>query len=96
MDITTTDEIWLEVIESSNNFKQKITNTEELELPSLYGEGEEETGGFWYDTIDSLVNLQQSQPNNLELKNEWQDLLESVGLEDLKEQPLLDCCKFEE
>ncbi len=43
----------------------------------------------WYDAVSSLVQLQQKQPNNTTLIENWRELLSSVGLEAIATQPLL-------
>ena len=52
--------------------------------------------GLWHDTLMTLAKLRQSQPDNLTLTAIWQDLLqaESVNLNDISEQPLIDCCEL--
>ncbi len=53
-------------------------------------------GGFWYDALTSLAEqrLSASDPS---LEAGWTSLLghSSVGLEELSEKPLLDCCEQE-
>jgi hypothetical protein len=42
--------------------------------------------GDWLDTLDNVARARSQQPG------EWTELLDSVGLNDLSGQPLLDCC----
>ena len=37
--------------------------------------------GIWYDAIDRLLNLSQSQPGNRALERDWQNLTEAKGVE---------------
>jgi hypothetical protein len=90
-----TEKAFLERVTPSTAFGQQIFNALPTALPRLYPQGDD-NGGFWYDTISSLIDLRQLQPNNSDLETQWQDLLESVGLLELAEQPLLDCCEFEQ
>ena len=46
--------------------------------------------GIWYDTLSTLANLRQAEPENQNLAANWQELLTSVGLEDIATQPLKD------
>lgn len=52
--------------------------------------------GFWYDALTSLAEQRLAAPDP-GLEAGWASLLEhsSVGLEELSEEPLLDCCKQE-
>lgn len=90
-----TEKIFLERVTPNTTFEEQIANAPETALPRLYPQGDE-NGGFWYDAISSLIDLRQLQPNDPTLETQWQDLLESVGLLELAEQPLLDCCEFEQ
>ncbi|TAF10141.1 MAG: DUF928 domain-containing protein [Nostocales cyanobacterium] len=42
---------------------------------------------LWPETVSNMVKLRTNQPN------EWKELLESVGLEMIAEEPLLQCCQ---
>lgn len=46
--------------------------------------------GIWCETISTLASLRQAEPENQTLRANWQELLTSVGLEDLATQPLKD------
>ncbi len=48
--------------------------------------------GIWYDALAALYQARQSSPNNSVLADEWADLLDSVGLNEIAKEPLLDCC----
>ncbi len=54
--------------------------------------------GIWYDLITELARLRLQDPNNSQLKEQWDTLLEDsdVDLGYLKQQPLLDCCSVSE
>jgi tetratricopeptide (TPR) repeat protein len=41
--------------------------------------------GLWYDTLATLVEALQADPNNLKFKEDWQELLKSSGLLELLE-----------
>ncbi|NEP61171.1 MAG: DUF928 domain-containing protein [Symploca sp. SIO2G7] len=41
---------------------------------------------IWHETIDNIAQLSDAHPK------EWQELLDSVGLEDFSQEKLLDCC----
>lgn len=52
--------------------------------------------GIWYETLKTLAQLRRDRPNDLELAANWASLLASVGLADLAEEPLTDCCRIGE
>lgn len=45
--------------------------------------------GLWYDALHTLAQLRQANPNDPQLASEWAQLLQSVGLEAIAEQPLI-------
>ena len=55
-----------------------------VERAALYGKN-----GIWYDTVANLAEARRSQPNDPNLAVTWQKLLNSVGLQDIATQPLL-------
>lgn len=50
------------------------------------------SNGLWQDAITLLADLYRADPDNINLANDWSSLLESVGLEDIAQQPFIDCC----
>jgi hypothetical protein len=57
------------------------------EQAALYAEN-----GIWYEALTTLAELRLAEPNNPIITTDWKSLLESAGLVDVAEQPLLDCC----
>jgi Domain of Unknown Function (DUF928) len=45
--------------------------------------------GLWYDALDTLAQLRRANPNNPLLTNEWAQLLRSISLDDIADQPLI-------
>jgi Domain of Unknown Function (DUF928) len=45
--------------------------------------------GLWYDTLSTLAELRRTQPNNQILATSWQDLLNSVGLNAIADEPVI-------
>jgi Domain of Unknown Function (DUF928) len=43
---------------------------------------------LWYDALNSLANLRVIKPQDTGLKQDWQNLLKSIDLGDLANQPL--------
>jgi hypothetical protein len=61
-----------------------LDNLPPLERAALYGKN-----GIWYDTLASLAEERRLQPDNLTLATNWENLLKSVGLGAIANQPLL-------
>ena len=54
------------------------------------------TNAFWVDRLSVLADAQLLNPNDGSTQVDWQDLLGSVGLGDIADVPLMDCCSFVE
>lgn len=55
-----------------------------LERAALYGKN-----GIWYDMVASLAEARRLDPRNATLTSTWQELLNSVGLQEIATKPLL-------
>jgi hypothetical protein len=47
------------------------------------------TNGIWYDAVTSLAQQRLQQPQDVQLAQDWSDLLESVNLTAISKQPLV-------
>ena len=56
-----------------------------LERAAQYGKA-----GIWHETLTILAQLKKSQPDNSNVAANWEELLTTVGLETIANQPLLD------
>ena len=73
---------FIERVELKEELKKQLKNATEKEKPSIYAESESEGKGLWLDTLTSLANLIKANPNDLELQEDWESLLQSVDVED--------------
>jgi Domain of Unknown Function (DUF928) len=48
--------------------------------------------GIWYEAIANLVEQRQLEPENPHWIADWNSLLESVGLQDITSESIVDCC----
>lgn len=51
--------------------------------------------GIWYDALTTLAELHIADPTDRTIAANWYTLMQSVGLSDLADQPLLDCCAID-
>lgn len=71
-------------IEQTPTLKAKQERLSPLEIAAAYGDG-----GIWFDTLGIIAQLRRSQPSNQALVSTWEDILKSVGLEEIATEPLL-------
>ncbi len=52
--------------------------------------------GFWFNTITQLIELRRQNPQDEELKSDWEDLLKSdeVKLPTIVTEQIVSCCQF--
>jgi hypothetical protein len=62
---------------------RQIEQAEPRQRVSLYREAD-----IWYESMSTLLDLQQSQPNDPNLAVTWKELLQSGGLDATAVQPL--------
>jgi hypothetical protein len=51
--------------------------------------------GFWYDTLTGLIELRRQNPQDKDLKADWEDLLklDGVQLSEIATEPIVSCCQ---
>ncbi len=72
----------------STDLSKQLEQAKPLERASIYAKA-----GIWFETVKTLVDLRCAQPNSSELNTEWADLLKSVKLDLIAEQPIAESCK---
>jgi Domain of Unknown Function (DUF928) len=71
---------WVRRVESRHIINNLVT----LESASMLAQT-----GIWYDTLSTLAQMRRNQPNNQAVSASWQELLESVGLDGIANEPLI-------
>jgi hypothetical protein len=78
---------WVQRVNENSTLTAQIKQATLEQKATLYA-----ANGVWYDTIMSLVELRQKNHQNQTL-SAWTSLLNSVGLEAITNQPLVNCCQ---
>jgi Domain of Unknown Function (DUF928) len=76
---------WIQRMELDRNLSKQIDRATSIEKVALYAEN-----GLWHDALTTLANLRATKPQDPALNQDWQNLLEAIGLKDLANQPLSD------
>jgi Domain of Unknown Function (DUF928) len=74
---------WIQKVELDRTLSKQIDRATPTEKVALYAEN-----GLWHDALSTLANLRAAKPQDPGLTQDWQNLLESIGLRDLANQPL--------
>lgn len=72
-------------VEVSSDLENSLKNATPLEQAEIYANAK-----IWNEAIATLADLRNSNPK------EWEELLTSVGLEDIASEPFAACCELTE
>jgi Domain of Unknown Function (DUF928) len=75
---------WIERVALSNKLKNQLQTTSKSQHYRVYLEN-----NIWYDALTSLGKLLKHNPQNDSLKQDWGELLSSIGLSDLIREPIV-------
>lgn len=73
---------WVKRVEPSSVGITQIDSTPSLEMAEIYG-----SAGIWFDTLATLAQLREQQPEQYAAT--WEEFLTSVGLEAIATKPLI-------
>jgi hypothetical protein len=72
---------WIQRVEAKGNL---LNQKASVELASRLA-----SDGIWLDAVSTLAELRKSQPSNQSVVNSWEDLLNSAGLSEIAQEPLV-------
>jgi len=72
-------------VKLSKDITQKINAAKPRKQAELYA-----SEGIWFNAINTLAELRKQQPKNKELVEDWKSLIESIGIKDVAEKPLVE------
>lgn len=78
---------WIERIALDRALAGQLEAATPREQIALYAEQ-----GIWYEAIANLAELRQREPEDPQLLEDWYSLLESVGLQDIASESIVECC----
>ncbi|HBB35429.1 MAG TPA: hypothetical protein DDZ80_12255 [Cyanobacteria bacterium UBA8803] len=79
-----TVEGWVQRVALDENLTKELNQVPESDRPQVYAKY-----GLWTDTLSSLAQLRENAPNNSQLREDWQALLQSVGLQEIANEQLI-------
>ncbi|EGJ35503.1 protein of unknown function, DUF928 [Moorena producens 3L] len=75
---------WIRRVEANSTLMNQHTLKASLKKASLLAKD-----GIWVDTVATLADLRRAEPRNSVYRSHWEELLQSVGLNAIANQPLL-------
>jgi Domain of Unknown Function (DUF928) len=73
---------WVQRQAPMATLSDRLTTATPQQRAQLYAEN-----GIWYDALDALAEAHFANPNEASLTQDWKELLRSIGLEQLANQP---------
>lgn len=74
---------WIQRVDNPDLVAQ-VQQANPRQVPEIYAQA-----GIWHDFLASLANLRRQNPNDSELTQYWIEVLQSVGLAEVAEEPLI-------
>ncbi len=71
-------------VEAASGFSQIIKGAKLVDQAPLYA-----AEGYWLESLDTLAKMRQSNPQDPEVFQDWTDLLSSVKLDAIAQEPIL-------
>jgi hypothetical protein len=69
------------------DLQPQMANLEQATNPEFYI-----TENLWYDAVDATAAQLQKAPQNREFRQQWENLLQQMGLSNLTTASMTDCC----
>ncbi|MCF2146379.1 DUF928 domain-containing protein [Desmonostoc muscorum LEGE 12446] len=79
---------WVQRVNQNSTLTEQFKQASIEQKARLYA-----ANGVWYDAIMTLAKLRFTNPKNHTLLANWTTLLHSIGLEEIANKPLINCCK---
>ncbi len=76
---------WMKLVKLDNRVKEKMELFSPIEKLNLLQQKD-----IWYDSISLLGEFQKLNPNETTINTEWKQLLDSIGLEELGDEPFIE------
>ena len=79
---------WVQQMPEDESLSQDLAKAQEGDRPAVYAQHEN-----WTETLSTLADLRQRDPKDQQLKDDWQSLLKSVGLDRLADAEIIGSLK---
>jgi Domain of Unknown Function (DUF928) len=75
---------WIQRADLNSDLSEQIKQSTPDRQAALYAEN-----GFWYDALSTLAELRRDQPQDLDIIQDWKNILKSVDLGKLANKPFI-------
>lgn len=75
---------WVQRVSLTEDISNNLATASDSEKVDIYA-----AAGIWQDALTTLADLRQNNPNDRNLENQWNQLLENIGLEKIAQEPMI-------
>ncbi len=75
---------WVKRIELNSTLANQLNRAAPRDRPALYADA-----SIWTDAVSTLFDLRKANPNDPQLRQDWEDLLKSAGLDTVAQATLI-------
>jgi Domain of Unknown Function (DUF928) len=75
---------WIQRVGLTSLLSNEIKQSDRTKQADLYA-----VNGYWYDALATLAELRREQPQDLDIQKDWENILESIDLEELADLPFI-------
>lgn len=79
---------WIQRTQLGTDLTEQLAVADPLQRVQLYAQN-----SIWYETLATLAQMRRSHPDDTSIAAEWQQLLQSVGLKNVAQTPVVNCCQ---
>ncbi|MCS6813786.1 MAG: DUF928 domain-containing protein, partial [Cyanobacteria bacterium] len=77
-------------VKASASLEERLRTATARERPTIYA-----ASGLWHETLISLVELRQANPNDRSVQTDWESLMQVIRLESLAKEAIVPCCQVQ-
>jgi hypothetical protein len=78
---------WVQRVAPNPTLASQLQKATPQQRVALYA-----ANGIWHDALTNLAELRSANPGDDTFSNDWASLLQSVGLEAIATEPIVECC----
>jgi hypothetical protein len=75
---------WVQRVTLTEDISNNLARASDSEKVDIYA-----TAGIWQDALTTLADLRQNNPSDRNLADQWNELLQNIGLEKIAQEPLI-------
>jgi Domain of Unknown Function (DUF928) len=76
---------WIQRTNLNSNLQNKIQQASPIQQAAIYADN-----GLWYDAFSAVAQFKRDRPQDVQIEQNWKDILNSVNLDKLANKPFVE------